>query len=112
VKERFTVAVNQLLAGRDAAIAAYELGMAKTLDTTELEAQQQELLSEMEVLNGMIQQMIRQNAAVAQDQTEYNKRFDALSQKFKEAEGKRMLSCNRSVTSETGAARWRTSYGF
>ena len=89
VKERFTVAVNQLLAGRDAAIAAYELGMARTLDTTELEAQQQELLSEMEVLNGMIQQMIRQNATVAQDQTEYNKRFDALGQKFKEAEAKK-----------------------
>ena len=89
VKERFTVAVNQLLAGRYAAIAAYELGMAKTLDTTELEAQQQELLSEMEVLNGMIQQMIRQNATVAQDQTEYNKRFDALGQKFKEAEAKK-----------------------
>ena len=43
----------------------------------------------MEVLNGMIQQMIRQNASVAQDQTEYNKRFDALSQKFKEAEAKK-----------------------
>ena len=64
------IAVNKLLAGRDAAIAAYELGMAKALDTTELEAQQQELLSEMEVLNGMIQQMIRQNASVAQNQTE------------------------------------------
>jgi chromosome segregation ATPase len=89
VKERFTTAVNQLLAGRDAAIAAYELGMAKTLDTTELETQQQELLSEMEVLNGMIQQMIRQNATVAQDQTEYNQRFDSLSQKFKEAETKK-----------------------
>ena len=89
VKERFTLAVNQLLAGRDAAIAAYELGMAKTLDTTELEAQQQALLSEMEVLNGMIQQMIRQNATVVQDQTEYNKRFDALSQKFKEAEAQK-----------------------
>ncbi|MBE5775567.1 MAG: hypothetical protein E7337_16860 [Clostridiales bacterium] len=89
VKERFTVAVNQLLAGRDAAIAAYEMGMAKALDTTELEAQQQELLSEMEVLNGMIQQIIRQNATVAQDQTEYNKRFDALSQKFKEAEAQK-----------------------
>ena len=89
MKERFTVAVNQLLAGRDAAIAAYEQGMALTLDTTELEAQQQELLSEMEVLNGMIQQMIRQNATVAQDQTEYNQRFDALSQKFKAAEAKK-----------------------
>ena len=89
MKERFTVAVNQLLAGRDAAIAAYELGMARTLDTTKLEAQQQELLSEMEVLNGMTQQMIRQNATVAQDQTEYDKCFDALSQKFKKAEAKK-----------------------
>ena len=89
MKERFTVAVNQLLAGRDAAIAAYEQGMALTLDTTELETQQQELLSEMEVLNGMIQQMIRQNATVAQNQNEYNQRFDALSQKFKEAEAKK-----------------------
>ena len=43
----------------------------------------------MEVLNGMIQQMIRQNATVAQDQTEYNQRFDSLSQKFKEAEAKK-----------------------
>ncbi|MBR4742665.1 MAG: recombinase family protein [Oscillospiraceae bacterium] len=89
VKERFTVAVNQLLAGRDAAIVAYEQGMALTLDTTALEAQQQELLSEMEVLNGMIQQMIRQNATVAQDQTEYKQRFDSLSQKFKDTEVKK-----------------------
>jgi regulator of replication initiation timing len=89
VKERFTVAVNQLLAGRDAAIAAYEMGMARTLDTSELETQQQELLSEMEVLNGMIQQMIRQNATVAQDQTEYKQRFDSLSQKFEDAEAKK-----------------------
>ena len=89
VKDRFTVAVNQLLAGRDAAIAAYEQGMARTLDTTELEAQQQELLDEMEMLNSTIQQMIRQNAAVAQDQADYNRRFDSLSQKFKEAEAKK-----------------------
>ena len=89
VKDRFTVAVNQLLAGRDAVIAAYEQGMALTLDTTALEAQQQELLSEMEVLNGMLQQMIRQNATVAQDQTEYNQRFDSISEKFKEAEAKK-----------------------
>ncbi len=83
------VAVNQLLAGRDAAIAAYEYGMAQALDTTELEAQQQALLDEMDVLNGMIQQLIRQNAAVAQDQTEYKQRFDFLSQKFKNAEAKK-----------------------
>ena len=43
----------------------------------------------MEVLNGMIQQVIRQNAAVAQDQTEYNQRYEALSQKFNEAEAKK-----------------------
>ena len=67
MKERFTVAVNQLLAGRDATIAACEMGMARTLDTAELETRQQELLSEMEVLNGMIRQMIRQNATAYAD---------------------------------------------
>lgn len=83
------VAANQLLAGWDAAIATYEQGMAKSLDTTELKAQQKALLEEMEKLNGMIQQMIRQNAAVVQDQTEYNRRFDSLSQKFKDAATKK-----------------------
>ena len=49
---------------------------------------------EMDILEGegsigMLQQMIRQNATVAQDQTEYKQRFDSLSQKFKEAEAKK-----------------------
>lgn len=89
VKMSFVVAANQLLVGRGTAIAAYTQAMAKSLDTTELEAQQQALLDEMEMLNGMIQQMIRQNATVAQDQADYNRRLDALSQKFKDAEAKK-----------------------
>ena len=63
--------------------------MARPLDTTDLEVQQQELLLEMEVLNGMILQMIRQNATAAQDQTEYKQRFDSFSQKFKDAEARK-----------------------
>ena len=78
-----------------ALMASYELGMALTLDTTELETQQQELLSEMEVLNGMIKQMIQQNATAAQDQTEYNQRFESISEKFKEAEAKKDAVANQ-----------------
>ena len=75
--------------------------------TTELESQQQALLEEMETLNGMIQQMIRQNAAVVQDQTEYNRRFETLSQKFKDAEAKKAADTAdenlKAVNAETAA---------
>ena len=36
----------------------------------------------MELLSGMMEESIRQNATVALDQAEYQKRFDDLSQRF------------------------------
>ena len=88
IKSRFTAALNKLLAGRDAAIAAFEEAKAQVLDTTALENEQAELILEMETVNGMIKQLIRQNAMIAQDQAEYTRQFDALSQRFHEAEAK------------------------
>ena len=54
----------------------------------------------MEVLNGMI----RQNATVAQDQTEYKQRFDSISQKFHEAEDKKDAVVSQ--ISDMGTARY------
>lgn len=36
----------------------------------------------MTLLSGMMEESIRQNTTVAQDQAEYQKRFDDLSQRF------------------------------
>ena len=42
----------------------------------------------MELLSGMMEESIRQNATVALDQAEYQKRFDDLSQRFDAAKQK------------------------
>lgn len=42
----------------------------------------------MQIVSQMMQDCIRQNATVAQDQAEYQKRFDALSERFETAKAK------------------------
>ena len=63
----------QRLRGQNAKLAA----MNKTLL-----AEQARLHGEMELLSGMMEESIRQNATVALDQAKYQKRFDDLSQRF------------------------------
>lgn len=56
--------------------------MSAILDTTALEKEQDELLEETQLISEMVQATIRENATVALDQTEYQKRYDSLSTKF------------------------------
>lgn len=86
IKERFTIAVNKLLTGSSKAIRACEEALAATLDTSELEQKQQVLLTEMQTLDSALRHLIQLNATTAQDQTEYRKRYDEITQKFSKAE--------------------------
>lgn len=88
IRSRFIKAANLLLAGRKEAIAAYEAVMATALDTSKLETQQAEYLLEMQTVQEMINQLIRQNAAVAQDQAAYQRQYKSMSQRFHEAENR------------------------
>ena len=54
-------------------------------NTTELEAEQSTLLEETQLISDMVQQTIHENAHVALDQTEYQKRYDNLTQRFETA---------------------------
>ncbi|WP_294460893.1 recombinase family protein [uncultured Ruminobacter sp.] len=91
IKSRFTIAVNKLLDGSESAIEACEEALAKTLDTSDLEKKQKELLTEMAALNDNIQQMIQINATVPQDQNLYRIRHDEISQEFKEIEAQKKI---------------------
>lgn len=91
IKSRFTIAVNKLLDGSESAIEACEEALAKTLDTSDLEKKQKELLTEMAALNDNIQQMIQINATVPQDQNLYRIRYDEISQEFKEIEAQKKI---------------------
>ena len=59
-----------------------------TFDTTALEAEHDELLQETQVVSDLVQQCIYENAHVALDQAEYQKRYDALTQRFDKAKAR------------------------
>ena len=56
--------------------------MALLFDTTDLEREQEELQQETQVVSDMVQQCIYENAHVALNQTEYQKRYDGLTERF------------------------------
>ena len=66
----------------DREIGRHPHAIKTVFDLTDLLAEQARLHGEMELLSGMMEESIRQNATVALDQAEYQKRFDDLSQRF------------------------------
>ena len=57
-------------------------------DTADLEWQQVDLEERLELLSEQINRAVSENARKAQDQTEYQKRYDELVQKYTELEKK------------------------
>ena len=62
--------------------------MALLFDSTDLEREQEELQQETQVVSDMVQQCIYENAHVALDQTEYQKRYDGLVARFNKAKAR------------------------
>jgi len=56
-----------------------------TFDLSALTAERDELQSETLVVSELMQQSIYENARVAIDQTEYQKRYDALTERYDKA---------------------------
>jgi site-specific DNA recombinase len=82
IKKLFISAVNKLLSERDEILGNFELIKATVFDTTDLEKEQAELQNELEVVAGMIQQAIGENAHFALDQGEYQERYNGLVDRF------------------------------
>ncbi|WP_173443957.1 hypothetical protein [Selenomonas ruminantium] len=51
-------------------------------DTADLESESQRLMEEMQVLSDMVQKCINENARIAQNQTDYQKRYDELVSRY------------------------------
>lgn len=82
IKELFVKATNKLLEDKDEIIANFESMKDVLYDTGPLETKQAELQNEMEIVTELIQQCINENANVALDQGEYQRRYDGLVQRF------------------------------
>ena len=88
IQQAFLSAANKLLATKDTVIADGREMMALLFDITDLEREQEELQQETQVVSDMVQQCIYENAHVALDQTEYQKRYDGLTERFEKAKAR------------------------
>jgi hypothetical protein len=88
IQLHFLSAANKLLATKVAVIANGREMQALLFDTTELETEQAQLLEETQVVSDMVQQAIQKNARTALNQTEYQKRYDSLVQRFDRAKSR------------------------
>ena len=67
---------------RDEIIATFGAIKDEMYDTTELEVEQVALQQEVMVVTELVEQCISENAHVAQHQKDYQKKYDALSDRY------------------------------
>lgn len=118
IKALFITAYNKLISEKKEIIANAEV-IRKTLCTTNtMLAKKQRLEDEILVLVEMTQNLVAENARVAQDQEEYQKRYDGLVQRYettkkeydelvdkieqKEAHGERMRQFIKTLKDQDG----------
>lgn len=85
VKERFLKAANTVIDARERFIAIYERSLAPSLATDDLERELAELEAEINIAAELVEECIRENAHVALDQAEYQKRYDSLAARYDKA---------------------------
>ena len=78
IKETFVKVVNKLLRGKKDMLENIRLVREQICDTADLENESQRLMEEMNMLSDRVQKCISENARRAQDQTDYQKRYDEL----------------------------------
>ena len=82
IKQSFIEALNLLIAKRNDIIAGLMVDAEILYNTTALEAEKKRLWDETCVLAEMVQAAINENAHVALDQTEYQKKYNDLASRY------------------------------
>ena len=88
VKTAFVTAFNRLVTEREEIVANATLVQQTLCDTTELEREKAALGQELAVLVEMTQNCIAENARIAQDQGEYQKRYNALVERYEKTKAR------------------------
>ena len=88
IKEMFVKAANILIGNKEEIIATYETIKDRLFSTDELKTEQTELENELNVTAKLVQDCINENARIAQDQTEYEKRYNDLVERYNKAKSR------------------------
>ncbi len=88
IRGLFVKAVNKAIPEKGELIGNAKVMMQTVCGTSALEREREELESELDVLAGMMGNTIAENASVAINQEEYQKRYNALLHKYEETKSR------------------------
>ena len=109
IKELFLRAANQVIDQQEQFIAIYEQVLSRNLDTTALEGELTKLEAEINIAAEFIEECIKENAHVALDQAEYQKRYDGLVAQFDKAKA-RHTEVTDLIAERTARRHWIETY--
>ena len=82
LKQYFITALSQLLTDRTALLEDSRLIQQDLLNFDAIDSESSSILQELDVVTGMIQQMVKENAAQASNQIDYTNRYNALVDRY------------------------------
>ena len=88
IQQVFVQAFNQVYQSKDQLISDYNEIINALTDTTATDHESDALRDECRLVAELLQQCINENARIAQSQTEYQKRYDALHERYDAAKTK------------------------
>lgn len=91
LKGIFLRAANQVIDAKDGIIAVYHEVLEPHLATDDLQQELDGLDAEINVVAGLIEDCIKENAHVALDQADYQKRYDTLVDRFDTAKARQKV---------------------
>lgn len=88
IKEMFVNAYNEVMGDKERLIEDTREVIATLTDTSSLESKIQACRSEIEILSGFVQKLIKKHASSEDGQEEFDRKYSELSERYDKAKGK------------------------
>ena len=85
IQQKFLIAYNRLMESRDSVVSDCELMRTAISDCTALDTEIDRLTEEITVVAELVKACVKENAASAQSQADYTKKFNALVKRYETA---------------------------
>ena len=86
IKRLFLQAVADLTEAREVLMETCQMLLDEYLNTDALDAESAAMETELEIVLELTRKLIAENATTVMQQDEYNRRYDALAQRYRDAE--------------------------
>ena len=98
IKRLFLLAVASLTEAREVLTETCQMLLDEYLNTVVLDAESTALETELEIVSELTRKLIAENATTVMQQEEYNRRYDALAQRYRDAEDRAQQLQSQQVT--------------